>query len=70
MAGRRLYVLKREAEMNGGSVATASAEVGLEQNNPGGWGVSMKLTPAGRRTSRASPARTSAASSPSCSTAW
>lgn len=48
LTGRRLYVLKREAEMKGGSVATASAEVGLEQNNPGGWGVSMKLTPAGR----------------------
>ena len=48
IAGRCLYVLKREAEMKGGSVATASAEIGLERNNPGGWGVSMKMTPAGR----------------------
>jgi protein-export membrane protein SecD len=48
LSGRRLYVLKREAEMKGGSVATATAEVGLERNNPGAWGVSMKLTPAGR----------------------
>ena len=48
LMGRRLYVLKREAELKGGSVATASAEVGLERNNPGAWGVSMKLTPAGR----------------------
>ncbi len=48
LSGRRLYVLKREAEMKGGSIATASAEVGLERNNPAAWGVSMKMTPAGR----------------------
>jgi len=46
--GRYLYVVKRESEMSGGSVAAAEARVGLEQTNPGAWGVSMKLTPKGR----------------------
>ena len=46
--GRALYVLKREPEMTGGSVASAEAQVGLEQTNPGAWGVSMKMTPKGR----------------------
>jgi SecD/SecF fusion protein len=46
--GRFLYVLKREAEMSGGSIAAAEARVGLEETNPGGWGVSMKMTPKGR----------------------
>jgi preprotein translocase subunit SecD len=41
-------VLKREAEMTGGSVASAEAQVGLDQTNPGAWGVSMKMTPKGR----------------------
>jgi protein-export membrane protein SecD len=48
VTGRVLYVLKREAEMTGGSVASAEAQVGLEQTNPGAWGVSMKMTPKGR----------------------
>src|ERR1041385_8055737 len=48
MTGRALYVLKRDSEMTGGSVASAEAAVGLDQTNPGGWGVSMKLTPKGR----------------------
>jgi preprotein translocase subunit SecD len=34
--------------MTGGSIATAEARVGLEPSNPGGWGVSMKMTPKGR----------------------
>jgi preprotein translocase subunit SecD len=34
--------------MTGGSVASAEAQVGLEQTNPGAWGVSMKMTPRGR----------------------
>ena len=46
--GRPLYVLKRTAEMSGGSVASASAQVGLDQTNPGAWGVSMQMTPKGR----------------------
>jgi SecD/SecF fusion protein len=46
--GRMLYVLKRTAEMTGGSVASASAQVGLDQTNPGAWGVSMQMTPKGR----------------------
>ncbi len=46
--GRFLYVLKREPEMSGGSVAAAEARVGLDQTNPAGWGVSMKMTPKGR----------------------
>ena len=48
MSGRALYVLKKQAEMTGGSVASAEAAVGLESTNPGGWGVSMKMTPRGR----------------------
>ena len=48
MSGRALYVLKKQAEMTGGSVASAEAAVGLESTNPGGWGVSMKMTPKGR----------------------
>jgi protein-export membrane protein SecD len=46
--GKYIYVLKREFEMAGGSVAAAEARVGLEQTNPGAWGVSMKMTPKGR----------------------
>jgi protein-export membrane protein SecD len=46
--GRSNYVVKREPEMTGGSVASAEAQVGLDQTNPGAWGVSMKLTPKGR----------------------
>jgi preprotein translocase subunit SecD len=34
--------------MSGGSVAAAEAHLGLEQTNPGAWGVSMKMTPKGR----------------------
>jgi protein-export membrane protein SecD len=45
---RSLYVLKRDAEMTGGSVATADAAVGLDPNQPGAWGVSMNMTPKGR----------------------
>jgi protein-export membrane protein SecD len=48
VTGRPLYVLKREPEMTGGSIASAEAQVGLDQTNPGAWGVSMKLTPKGR----------------------
>jgi len=48
MTGRTLYVLKRQPELTGGSVASAEAAVGLDQTNPGAWGVSMKMTPRGR----------------------
>jgi protein-export membrane protein SecD len=48
VGGRELYVVKREAEMTGGSVATADAQMGLQSTNPGAWGVSMKLSPKGR----------------------
>ncbi len=48
MTGRSLNVLKKQAEMTGGSVASAEAQVGLDQTNPGAWGVSMKMTPKGR----------------------
>ncbi|HEV2104568.1 MAG TPA: protein translocase subunit SecD [Candidatus Eisenbacteria bacterium] len=48
MTGRMLYVLKKDPEMTGGSVASAEAQVGLDQTNPGAWGVSMKMTPRGR----------------------
>jgi len=46
--GRMLYLIKREPEMTGGSIAVAEAQVGLEATSPGAWGVSMKLTPKGR----------------------
>ena len=48
MTGRAIYVLKRDPELTGGSVASAEAAVGLESTNPGAWGVSMKMTPKGR----------------------
>jgi len=48
VTGRALYVVRREPEMTGGSIATAQAQVGLDQSNPGGWGVSMTMTPKGR----------------------
>jgi SecD/SecF fusion protein len=48
VTGRSIYVVKREPEMTGGSIASAVAQLGLDQTNPGAWGVSMKLTPKGR----------------------
>ena len=48
LTGSALYLVKREAEMTGGSIATATAQVGLDQANPGAWGVSMTMTPKGR----------------------
>ena len=48
VTGQELYVVKRQPEMTGGSVATADAQIGLKSTNPGAWGVSMKLTPVGR----------------------
>jgi protein-export membrane protein SecD len=48
ISGRELYVLKRIPEMTGGSVANAEAQVGLDETNPGAWGVSLTLTPQGR----------------------
>jgi preprotein translocase subunit SecD len=34
--------------MTGGKIATADAQLGLKNTDPGAWGVSMKLTPTGR----------------------
>jgi len=48
VTGRSLYLVKHEAEMTGGSVASAEARVGLQATNPASWGVSMKMTPKGR----------------------
>ncbi len=48
MSGRALYLVKREADMTGQSIASAEARVGLDQTNPGGWGVSITMTPKGR----------------------
>jgi protein-export membrane protein SecD len=48
VTGRELYVLKKTPEMTGGSVANASAQVGLDETNPGAWGVSLTLSPRGR----------------------
>ena len=48
VSGRSLYVVKREPEMTGQSIATAEARLGLESTNPGAWGVTMSMTPQGR----------------------
>jgi protein-export membrane protein SecD len=48
VTGRSLYVVKRQAELTGGVIASADAQIGLEDTNPSAWGVMMKLTPQGR----------------------
>jgi len=48
VTGQALYVVKKEPEMTGGSVASADARVGLSQTDPSAWGVSMSMTPKGR----------------------
>jgi protein-export membrane protein SecD len=48
VTGRALYLTRREPEMTGGSIATAQAQVGLEQANPASWGVSVTMSPRGR----------------------
>ena len=48
VAGRELHVVKRTPEMTGGSVANAVAQIGLDETNPGAWGVSLTLSPRGR----------------------
>ena len=48
VSGRAIYLVKREPEMTGGSVASADARNGLQPTNPAAWGVSMKMTPKGR----------------------
>jgi SecD/SecF fusion protein len=48
VTGRSLYLVKRTPEITGASIATAQAQVGLNQSDPGGWGVSMTMTPKGR----------------------
>jgi preprotein translocase subunit SecD len=48
VTGRELYVLKKTPEMTGGSVANASAQIGLDERNPGAWGVSLTMSPTGR----------------------
>jgi protein-export membrane protein SecD len=44
--GRALYLLKREPEMTGGTIANAIAEP--DQQAPGSMAVGMKMTPRGR----------------------
>ncbi|MEO5987615.1 MAG: protein translocase subunit SecD [Candidatus Eisenbacteria bacterium] len=48
LEGRMLHVLKRESEMQGGSIAAAQANVGVDASNPGAWGVNITMTPKGR----------------------
>jgi protein-export membrane protein SecD len=48
ISGRALYVLKKTPEMAGASVANAQDKLGLDDTNPGAWGVSMTMTPKGR----------------------
>jgi protein-export membrane protein SecD len=67
VTGRELYVMRREPEMTGGSIATAQAQVGLSSADPGARGASMTIARAAP-TSRASPA-TSAATYHQASTA-
>jgi SecD/SecF fusion protein len=46
VSGRALYVLKREPDMTGGTIANAIAEP--DQQSPGNMAVGMKMTPRGR----------------------
>jgi len=46
VSGRAIYVLKREPEMTGGTIANALAEP--DQQSPGSMAVGMKMTPRGR----------------------
>jgi protein-export membrane protein SecD len=46
VSGRAIYVLKREPEMTGGTIANAIAEP--DQQSPGAMAVGMKMTPRGR----------------------
>ena len=46
VSGRGLYLLKREPEMTGGTIAAATAEP--DQDPPGAMAVGMKMTPRGR----------------------
>ncbi len=46
VSGRSLYLLKRESEMTGGMIASATAEP--DQDSPGAMAVGMKMTPRGR----------------------
>jgi protein-export membrane protein SecD len=46
VSGRALYVLKKEPEMTGGTIANAIAEP--DQQSPGAMAVGMKMTPRGR----------------------
>jgi len=48
VSGRFLYLVKREPEMTGGSVASAMASNQVDRTRVGAWGVSMKMTPKGR----------------------
>jgi protein-export membrane protein SecD len=41
--GRWLYVCASKAELSGGSVDSATPTVGLDQTNPGAWGISLQL---------------------------
>ena len=45
--GRWIYAVKKDAEMNGSIISTASSRVGLDATNPTGWGVEVKMTPDG-----------------------
>ena len=47
-SGRWLWAVKRAPEMSGGSVSTAQMSNGLDQSNPGAWGVSMKMAGKGQ----------------------
>ena len=46
VSGKPLYLLKREPEMTGGTIANALAEP--DQDSPGSMAVGMKMTPRGR----------------------
>jgi len=48
VSGRFMYLVKREPEMTGGSVASAIASNQVDRTRVGAWGVSMKMTPKGR----------------------
>ncbi len=47
---RDLYLLRKNADLNGSAIQNATVQIGLDRNNPNAPGVELTLTRAGRRT--------------------
>jgi protein-export membrane protein SecD len=48
MTGRRIYLVKRDPEMTGGTIASAIADNSVDRVRMGSWGVKLTMTPRGR----------------------